>query len=59
MTNARQVPLLCLLVNVGVRGEHAIEIVEPPRVDRGGVGHQQLLNFQPVRDLVQAEHVVD
>jgi hypothetical protein len=40
-------------------GEHSVEVIESPLIDGRGVVHQQLLDLQPIRDLFQAQHVVD
>jgi len=47
------------IFDICVGSEHVIEVVEAFLVDRGGVRHEQLLDFQPVGDLFQAQHVVD
>ena len=52
-------PFSCLLIDVGVGREHVVKVVESPVVDGGGIVHQQLLDLQAVRDLFQAQHVVD
>src|ERR1700731_1594381 len=44
------------VVDVGVGREHAVEVIEAPLIDRRRVVDQQLLDFQPVRDLLQAQH---
>jgi hypothetical protein len=54
-----QVPFTCLLFDICVWGEHPVEVIESPLVDGRGVVHEQLLNLQPIRDLFQAQHVVD
>jgi hypothetical protein len=51
------VPFICLLVDVCVGGENAVEVIEAALIDRRGVVDQQLLDFQPVRDLFQAHNM--
>jgi hypothetical protein len=51
-----QVPFDCILIDVRIRGEYLVEVVESAQVDGIGVIHQQLLELQPVRDFAKAQH---
>src|ERR1700731_828649 len=44
------------VVDVGAGREHAVKGIEAPPSDRRRVVDQQLLDFEPVRDLLQAQH---
>jgi len=44
------------VVDVGVGGEHPVEVVEALLVDRRRVVDQQLLNLEAVGDLVEGHH---
>src|SRR5690606_32042687 len=47
------------VVDIGVLGEHPVEIVEAASIDRRRVVDEQLLDFQSVRDLGKAQHGSD
>jgi hypothetical protein len=50
------VPFICLLVDVGVRREHLVQIVEAALVNGGGIVNQQLLDLQAIGNFGQAQH---